>query len=427
MNQVGRGQMWTARARRVIVILVLIAVVVLGARAVLDAWMGRRLNNEIARLEKEYGPLRKWNDWPWRIMADNRARLLEAAATSITLSDWRDDLLHHWPSKLTADQARRLADQNREAVQLAIRAARLPVSNWDIYYGTDLTNVPDLGNLGYLSTVLAAAARSDADSGRADEAVNDVVAGFAEAASLRGEPVPIMALFSMRVAAEQTDGLKDILGRSEPSAASLASLAAAIDSCLVGSPTRAAMLGELKHSLATWALVERQGIQVGERDESSIRGPASRWMRGAAWLFRPVIRFMARRDLTAKAQSVNAASTPPTRRAGILARAAGRDLGLINAGDRSDASVGLAAIAVALRRFRLDHDAYPNTLDELAPFYLKAVPLDPFTDRAPDYARRGAGFELRAHLPVPSGSGTPEDAKAVAARYRAMGEWNVPR
>lgn len=62
---------------------------------------------------------------------------------------------------------------------------------------------------------------------------------------------------------------------------------------------------------------------------------------------------------------------------------------------------------MALRRFRLDHGTYPTTLDELVPTYLKAVPLNPYTARPPEYVRQGAGFELHARVPpvpVPPGS-----------------------
>ena len=68
---------------------------------------------------------------------------------------------------------------------------------------------------------------------------------------------------------------------------------------------------------------------------------------------------------------------------------------------------------MALRRFRLDHGTYPNALDELAPMYLKTMPLDPFTDRPPEYVRQGAGFELRADRP--------------AKNRGPMGEWTLPR
>jgi len=45
--------------------------------------------------------------------------------------------------------------------------------------------------------------------------------------------------------------------------------------------------------------------------------------------------------------------------------------------------------------------------------YLKVLPIDPFTNRPPNYVRQGAGFELRADVP---------------ATYRgAIGEWKLPR
>ena len=54
---------------------------------------------------------------------------------------------------------------------------------------------------------------------------------------------------------------------------------------------------------------------------------------------------------------------------------------------------------MALRRFRLDRGAYPDDLSALVPGYLASVPIDPFTGRAPVYARKGAGFELHAEGP----------------------------
>jgi len=96
---------------------------------------------------------------------------------------------------------------------------------------------------------------------------------------------------------------------------------------------------------------------------------------------------------------------------------------LINAGDMDTASFGLAATAVALRRFRLDHGTYPNALDELAPVYLKTVPIDPYTGRPPEYVRQGAGFELRAR--VPRAPVHPGDVKI--AGVGSAWEWKVPR
>lgn len=43
----------------------------------------------------------------------------------------------------------------------------------------------------------------------------------------------------------------------------------------------------------------------------------------------------------------------------------------------------MTAISLAAQLFRADHGRWPNTLDELVPQYLPAVPLDPFTDGKP--------------------------------------------
>lgn len=421
--------------RRIVIILVLVFAV-LAVRAGFDVWMGRQLGNEISQLEKQYGPLawdpvRKldaWRTWPRRIAPYNRARLLDAAAARVTLSDANADLIYYWPnasSMMTADQARSIADENREALQLAIQAARLQHSNWDILYIAEPANVPNLMDLINLSSVLAIAARSDTDAGRADEAVAKVTAGFAEASAMRREPLPIMALNAINIGARQVEALKDILCRADPSGPALAVLAAAIDENLPRSPMREALLGELKHGRYIWPWVERgyfDGHQAGET--------ATAWTRAVAWLCRPVIRFMARRDLADKARAVEAASMLRSQRSGASlrhsagARSSPSASGLIEAGDYSAASVGLAANAVALRRYKLDHGAYPNTLDELVPSYLKAVPLDPFTERPPKYKRQGAGFELLLQIPsVEIARGIKHEKAAISDPW----EWKMLR
>ena len=329
------------RIRRLLVVVLIVVFAVLAVRAVSDVWMARRLNDEIARLEKQYGPL-KWDPvrklnagktWPRRLAPENRARLLDAAAARITLSDAYRNLLDlpHVPSTMTADQVRGIADENRDAVQLAIRAARLPHSNWDITYLAEPLGVPNLTDLHNLSKVLAIAARSDVDAGRPDDAVADVAAGFAETAAMRAEPLAIMALHAMWLAREQIEALKDVLARGDPSGPALAGLAAAIDENLVENPMREVMLGELRHRRFIWRWVE-----AGYVDGRPYPAPPSAWMRAAAWFGRPIIRFMAARDLTEKARAVDAATMPRNRRVGIgLPAAYWREQGGCPAGPES--------------------------------------------------------------------------------------------
>jgi hypothetical protein len=438
---------WMVRGRRVLVILLLAVIAVLGARAVFDIWMGRRLKDEIARVEKQYGPLRydpvrkldAWKKWPRRVAPDNRARILDAAAASITANSEgvEINIVNAALRTPKGDVAREIAEQNRDAVQLAIRASRLRHSNWDITYGGELDNVPNLMDHRNLSKVLVAAAESDADAGRADEAMADVAAGFAQAAAMRSEPAPVMTVNAGATAAEQVDALKDILDRTEPSGAALASLQAAIEENLDGNPARAALLGELKHSRTKWALAESGWLWGRRFLDHTTPTPPAEWMRAAGWFFRPLIRYLAIRELADWARAVDAASAAraerakdmlppsvppslsPSRRPSATQMAAG----LIDSGDRSIAQVGLTAIAVALRRFRLDHGAYPNALDELVPTYFKAVPLDPFTGRQPEYTREGTGFSLRARIPeIP-----PRPGSIRIPGYRNPAEWKLGR
>lgn len=397
------------RARRLLVVLLIVVIALLVVRAVADIWLQRRTQTEVARLEEKYGPLQydavrkldAWKKWPRRIASENRARMIDAAAARVTISDADQNLLYHphTSTSVTADQARSIADGNREAVQLAIAAANLQHSNWDIVYTTEAFGVPNLADLGYLSKVLTFSARSNTDAGRADDAIADVRAGFSQSAAMMHEPLRVMLINSIFFAYQHTDALKDVLNRSEPSATALASLASTINESLVESPSREALLGELKHSRASWPWV-RDGWLWGRRNvDYSVATEPTAWMRAVAWTFRPVIRYLALRDYSEKAQALDLASLPALQRAAQLPALRSWAAGTIRSADLATGAIARAAIAVALRRFRIDHGGYPVTLDELVPEYLKTVPIDAWTGKRPDYRRAGAGFELPAEMP----------------------------
>ena len=414
------------RARRLLVVLLLVVIALLAVRAVADIWLTRRTQTEVTRLEEKYGPLqydavrklRAWKSWPQRIAPENRARLIDAAAARITIIDANANFMYHphTGTSVTTDQARAIADVNREAVQLAIAAARLQHSNWDIAYLGEADNVPNLMDLGYLSKVLTFAARSDTDAGRADDAIADVRAGFAQSAAMSSEPLRVMLINAIMVAYQQSDALKDVLNRSEPSGPALAALASTIDENLIASPAREALLGELKHSRFTWPFV-MEGWLWGRRSlDYSTPTPPAAWMRAVAWTFRPVIRYLALRDFADKAQAIDLASLPAAQRADQLPGLRSWAASAIRSADFASGVIARAAIAVALRRFRIEHGAYPNSLNELAPAYLKIVPIDASTGKQPDYRRLDPGFELPAHMP-----------SSDSGKWNVGQEWRVSR
>ena len=393
------------RWRRRAVVLLLVVASVLVVRAIADVWLGRGLSAEIARLEDRYGPLRwdsvrkihPWKTWPRRSAPDNRARLFDAAAARITIAtDEHENLLlavNTQPATMTAGHMREIAEGNRDAVELAIRAARLPHSNWGIRC---CGGVPDLTDVIVLSSILAITARGDAEAGRADAAAADIMAGFAIATAMSSEPAPVMLLVAARETHEHDVALKDRLNRGEPSAAALTELARVIEEGLAAPPARAALLGLLKGARASWPRVERGWFFPSEYGDPT---EPSKWTRGVAWLARPLIRYRALQDLADRGRAVDAASVPRAERTAVASSLRPPAPGLIDAGDRLAVTLGHAATAVALRRFRIDHGAYPTGLDELVPRYLKAVPIDPYAGGPPEYVRSRSGFELRTPAP----------------------------
>ena len=63
-------------------------------------------------------------------------------------------------------------------------------------------------------------------------------------------------------------------------------------------------------------------------------------------------------------------------------------------GGEKRARLRLLIAHLALRRFSLATNHYPDSLDALVPRYLTSVPLDPFADRALTYKKLSAGYLL---------------------------------
>jgi hypothetical protein len=422
MTDAPAQQQRIVRWRRRAVVFLLVVAAVLVVRAIADMWLGGAMNAEIARLEERHGPLQwdsvrkvhPWKTWPRRMSPNNRARLMDAAAARITVaSDAEESVLYaangQADETITSEEARAIAEANREAVELAIRAARVPHSNWG---GVSGFVPPSMTDVRFLSTILAITARGDMDAGRADAAATDLTAGFAIATAMASEPANVMFLIATRMAGVQHVLLKDLLNRTKPTAPALAELARVIDEGLAAPPARTALLGSLKVSRAKWPRVERGWFFTSE---DGYPARPSRWTRSIAWLARPVIRYRALRDLADKGRAVDAASMTRAERAGIVSSLRPPAPGLTEVGDAWSLILGHAATAVALRRFQIEHGAYPVRLDELVPGYLKAVPIDPYTGGPTEYVRSGNGFELR----------TP--AARQTKQLELYQNWNVTR
>jgi hypothetical protein len=94
---------------------------------------------------------------------------------------------------------------------------------------------------------------------------------------------------------------------------------------------------------------------------------------------------------------------------------------------RSHARLGCAQVALAAERHRRQHAAWPQSLADLVPQYLKAVPLDPFDGKPLRYRRTDSGAVIYsvgedAH---DDGGGANRPPNGGAPRDIVFTLWNV--
>jgi hypothetical protein len=400
------------RRRRWLVVLVL-ALVFLLARAGLDLWAGRRVDQEVLRLEKRYGSLAGGSLRPLPVSAaDNRARVVRAAAALTVLDNGsaQQRALERFLASRTEPQVpadvRAFVEANRAAIRLAEDSKALRQSNWDADYASD-RRVPGFMDMRTLSNAIYVSSLIDLKEGRPDAAAQAVATGFAVSSTLRQEPNLIAQLIRIAVATVQVPALQQLIAQAEPSKAALHDVARWLADNRAPTPMDVGLVSEVQHVHAVMTRLES-----GRVDD--VNGKPLSWLAGPlAWLGRPLIRLAHVRYLQQIGALLDLQAGPrprpevpsilkPSRWSWIARWDSMFSAGLeraIESGDLFASKLNVAELGVALRRFRLDRGAYPDDLSALAPEYLASVPIDPFTGRPPVYTRNGAGFELHAEGP----------------------------
>jgi hypothetical protein len=413
--------------RRVLVLLMI------GAGAVgliwigLDLWSGRRVDREVARLEKRYGRLDGHSLVASPVAAEFNSARFVRAAVALTVRPANTNYGKLLASATSFDQqtapsaepedVRAFVDSNRDAIQLALEARTRHQASWDADYAGG-AKVPSLLDLRTLGNALAYAAILDIKRGRDEDASAKVAAGLAVAASLRREPSLISQLIRVAIALQQCEAVRSLITRSEPPPAALETLAQALVDNLETDPMRVALRAELALQNAAFVKLERgEATDIFELGKSPFQ---------FGRLGRPFVRLARLHYLHEMERLIDVEGgprpRPPFPSGPRYARWDWRSLGssffpglerAVDSGDRHNSVVGVTAIAVALRRYRLDRGSYPDDLSALVPTYLSRLPIDPVTGRPPVYARNGAGFRLRAE---------PISKEAPSS---AAGEWTV--
>lgn len=404
------------RRRRWLVVLVL-TLVFLFARAGLDLWAGRRVDQAVARLEKRYGSLAERTlRLPPVPAADNRARVVRAAAALTILENGSQEqrALGRFLASRTKLPAppdvRAFVEANRTAIRVAEESRLRRQSNWESDYVSERGGMPPLMELRTLSNAIYVSSLINLEEGRPDGAAQAIGTGLAVASTLRQEPSLIAQLIRMAVATVPVQALQQLIAQAEPSKPALQDVARWLAENRTPDPIQVGLLADVKRVHAMMTRLERGQVEY----LPGVTGDPPSWFASPlAWLGRSLIRLAHVRYLQQMGALLDLQAGPrprpefasvvtPSRWSWVGRWDSMFTAGLVRAiesGDLFTSELNAAELAVALRRFRLDRGAYPDELPALVPSYLASVPIDPFTGRPPVYARRGAGFELHAEGP----------------------------
>ena len=410
------------RLRRWKLFVLVSPLVLLVAYFAADMWTGRRVNQAAARFDARYGGLsiRHLTTAPVPA-ANNRARLVRAAsaltvpmspaAATALKSVTRTSDMTPVPAELRA-----FVEANKRAVSMLADAGLRAESSWEIEY-VDPSNAPPFMELRLLGQAVYVAALLEIEGGRPDEAAKYIASGLAMAASLRQEPNLVAQLIRIAITFQQFDVIQRLITHTEVSKTSLDELARRLEENRSPDPMRVGLLSEVRMGHAMLTRLEQGRVEDG------LPGPGpSPWSGPRARLLRPFVRIAHASYLEHVEQLLEWQGGPrprsPFKQPGRLPLVGSLIDGLIAAlersvvtGDDFNSVLGATQLAVALRRHRVDRGVYPDDLAALAPAYLSAIPVNPFTGKPPVYAQKAAGFTLTApqsRTHVPASPPTPE-------------------
>ena len=403
------------------VLFVFAALIVIASCSGLDIWAGNELDREIVRLEKKYGSLDVATSKVAPVPdSDNRALVVRAAVGRAVPIQGQS--YHYLPFPLPEPasvpaELRAFADANRPAIQLLDGIRTRHQSNWDSDYQRGI--VPPWEPIRMMSSAIFVTSLLDIEAGRLDDAARAIASGLAISASMRQETETVAQLIRIgTLASLQLRALRHLLNLATPSAPALEELAFWLAENRKPDPMQLALLGEMKQTNAMFARMEKGDIDA---DTIGYIYPMTwpRWpsvfVKPAAVIGRPFVRAARLRYLQHMDQMLDAQMGPRPRPVipelpepqrwelvdRLVKKFTDGTWRLTETGDDFASSLGVAEIAVALQRFKLDRAGYPEDLSALVPSYLDQLPIDPYTARTPVYARQGSGFLLRGTASSP--------------------------
>ncbi|HUY91449.1 MAG TPA: hypothetical protein VMV10_22105 [Pirellulales bacterium] len=289
-----------------------------------------------------------------------------------------------WPELAEAEQLLAQYQRSLELMHQAAREgglARYPTRFAD----GGMTLLPHVQQLRTGVRLLALEAAVEGHHGRPDAAVDAIVTIFAAGRSLEQEPCIVSQLVRIAIdgtARERVRWLSSALALDD---AQLARLDAELAACEYRRSTYIALLGERVIGIEAFA----NPAKLGDEGEAFAFLGAFNGDRDQIMYLQLMGELIAAADKSREAGELAAAKVDVQLQqlAGSRGSRLSHPLTLMlmpalsafmEAASRNEASRDATRAAVAVERFRLANDRLPQTLDELTPTFLDAVPIDPF-------------------------------------------------
>jgi len=384
----------------------ILLVLLVGAALAYGAYWRGRLDAEIERLRAEGQPV-TWDE----VLAAreqipderNSALIFQRAAATLPEDDPADELMRYLSrdpdlfGRMPSPQLRRLMaawlEARSEALGLVHEGARFERGAWPVEWPKNpvLVNLPHLNGVRELARLCVRDAAQRAVSGDASGVVHSLVACRRVGSSIGDEPTISSALVRMAIRAITVDGIEQALALCELPAEALEDLSDELARAGDESLLRLALLGERAGwmgfytcpagRLNEWSEGERVGAEPLDRlpgyrgrDGGFYLAWMGRLLSAAGMPARERIReaeaiedgLIAAEDAASKYLYVYSLLVLP-----VIPKCIPSDA-------KSKVRLDVAATALAVERYRLDNARWPDSLDQLVPDYLAAVPEDPF-------------------------------------------------
>ncbi|UCG34379.1 MAG: hypothetical protein JSU68_07015 [Phycisphaerales bacterium] len=256
--------------------------------------------------------------------------------------------------------------------------------------------LPYLSPLRTASKVQSLGALHDAAIGKHNRSLDHCRTVLNMGASVRDDPVLISALVSIAIDALAVDTLERVLSFTTADAEQISALQRLLRDHEINSPIPNGLRGERLFTLELFEYVARNGPQALAGVAAGDNAVMS-WPRALHFLFGGWIRLNEAKAMELTTSLIDALDSPRT----AMDAAAIKDQALASLGleyflvkhltpslsrsvilwARSVAGLRCAQAGLAAERFRLATGRWPESLEELVPEYLDAVPLDPFDEK----------------------------------------------